>query len=62
MLDPATAHKTAFQTHEGKFVTNRLSFGLSHAVSFFQMVMSHVLSNMTSSALLIYVDDILFLG
>jgi hypothetical protein len=62
MLDPATAHKTAFQTHEGKFVYNRLSFGLSNAVSFFQMVMSHVLSNMTSSAVLIYVDDILVLG
>jgi hypothetical protein len=36
LLDPATAHKTAFQTHEGKFVYNRLSFGLSNAVSFFR--------------------------
>jgi hypothetical protein len=62
MLDPATAHKTAFQTHEGKFVYNRLSFGLCNAVSFFQMVISHVLSSMTSSAVLIYVDDILVLG
>jgi hypothetical protein len=62
LLDPATAHKTAFQTHEGKFVYNRLSFGLCNAVSFFQMVMSHILSNMTSSAVLIYVDDILVLG
>jgi hypothetical protein len=36
MLDPATAHKTAFQTHEEKFVYNRLSFGLCNAVSFFR--------------------------
>jgi hypothetical protein len=63
MFDPATAHKTAFQTHEGKFVHNRLSFGLCYAVSFLQMVMSRILSNMTSSAaVLIYVDDILVQG
>jgi hypothetical protein len=36
LLNPATAHKTAFQTHEGKFVHNRLSFGLCNAVSFFR--------------------------
>jgi O-acetyl-ADP-ribose deacetylase (regulator of RNase III) len=63
MLDPATAHKTAFETHEGKFVYNRLNFGLCNAVSFFQMFISHILANMTSSAaVLIYVDDILVLG
>jgi hypothetical protein len=40
MLDPATAHKTAFQTHEAKYVFKRLNFGLCNAVSFFQMVIS----------------------
>jgi hypothetical protein len=62
MLDPATAHKTAFQTHEGKYVFKRLNFWLCNAVSFFRMVISHVLASMTSSAVLIYVDDILVLG
>jgi hypothetical protein len=63
MLDPATAHKTAFQTHEGKFVYNRQNFGLCNAESFFQMVISNILADMTSSAaVLIYVDDILVLG
>jgi hypothetical protein len=33
MLDPATAHKTAFQTHERKYVFKRLNFGLRNAVS-----------------------------
>jgi hypothetical protein len=62
MLNPATAHKTAFQTHEGKYVFKRLNCWLFNAVSFFQMVISHVSSSMTSSAVLIYVDDIPVLG
>jgi hypothetical protein len=33
MLDPATAHKTEFQTHEGNYVFKRLNFGLCNAVS-----------------------------
>jgi hypothetical protein len=62
LLDPATAHKTGFRTHEGTFIWKRLSFGLCNAVQFFQRVVTKVLASMPQSTVLIYVDDILVLA
>lgn len=62
MLDPETADRTAFATHEGNFVYKRLSFGLSGACGFFQMVMQKVLRTMSPSSVLIYLDDCLILA
>jgi hypothetical protein len=62
LLDPATAHKTGFRTHEGTFIWKRLSFGLCNAVQFFQRVLTKVLASMPQSSVLIYVDDILVLA
>jgi Reverse transcriptase (RNA-dependent DNA polymerase)/RNase H-like domain found in reverse transcriptase len=61
-LDPETADRTGFQTHDGKFVFKRLPFGLCGAPGFFQMVMQKVLRELTSTAVLIYLDDILVMG
>jgi hypothetical protein len=62
LLDPATAHKTGFRTHEGTFIWKRLSFGLCNAVQFFQRVLTKVLASMPQSSVLIYIDDILVLA
>jgi len=61
-LDPETAHKTGFQTHEGQFCFKRLGMGLSGAVPFFQMLMQKVLRGLTMDSDLVYLDDILVLG
>jgi hypothetical protein len=42
-LDPDTADRTGFQTHEGNYAFKRTPFGLCGAVQFFQMVMQKVL-------------------
>ena len=49
-LDPETADRTGFQTHEGNFVFKRLPFGLCGGVQFFQMVMMKALRGLTTSS------------
>jgi hypothetical protein len=58
-LDPATADRTGFQTHEGNYIFRRTPFGLCGAVQFFQMLMQRVLKGLK---VLIYLDDILVMG
>jgi hypothetical protein len=61
-LDPDTADRTGFQTHEGNYAFKRTPFGLCGAVQFFQMVMQKVLRGLAPSKVLIYLDDILVMG
>jgi hypothetical protein len=61
-LDPATADKTGFQTHDGGYIFRRLPFGLCGAVQFFQRVMMRVLRGLTGSAVLVYLDDVCVLA
>ena len=61
-LDPRTAHKTAFQTPDGKWEWSRLPFGLSSSGSFFAATMEKVLRGLTSSSVLVYLDDILLIS
>jgi hypothetical protein len=61
-LDPDTAKRTGFQTHEGNYAFKRTPFGLCGAVQFFQMVMQKVLRGLAPSKVLIYLDDILVMG
>ena len=61
-LDPETADRTGFTTQEGNFCYKRVPFGLCGVVQFFQQVMQKVLRGLTSSAVLVYLDDILILG
>jgi len=58
-LDPETKHKSAFITHEGVFVWNRMPFGLKNAPMSFQMLMSQVLRGLNWKIVLCYIDDIL---
>ena len=61
-LDPETAHKTGFQTHEGGWCFKRLAMGLCGGVQFFQMLMQKCLKGLTTSTALVYLDDILILA
>jgi hypothetical protein len=61
-LDPQTAEKTGFMTHDGNFIFKRLPMGLCGSVQFFQMLMQKVLKGMTPAKVLVYLDDILVLG
>ena len=61
-LDPETAEKTGFQTHEGAFVFKRMPFGLTGAPITFQRLMQKVLRSMPVSTCLFYLDDVLLMG
>jgi O-acetyl-ADP-ribose deacetylase (regulator of RNase III) len=61
ILDPESAEKTGFQTHEGAFIFRRLPFGISSAPVWFQKLMNTVLK-LPTSTVLIYLDDLLVLG
>lgn len=61
-LDDSTAHKTGFKTHEGNWCFKRLAMGLTGAVQSFQMLMQKVLSGLSPTSVLIYLDDVLVLG
>lgn len=58
-LDPETKHKSAFVTHEGVYVFNRMPFGLKNAPMSFQMLMSQVLRGLHWKFVLCYIDDLL---
>ena len=57
-LDPATADRTAFSTSDGSFIFRRLPFGVTGGVAHFQKLMTTVLRNLTPTACLVYLDDI----
>ena len=61
-LDPETAEKTGFQTHEGAFAFKRMPFGLTGAPITFQRLMQKVLRSMPVSSCLFYLDDVLLMG
>lgn len=61
-LDPDTADRTGFQTHDGNFVFKRTPFGLCGAVQFFQQTMHKVMKGLSPSSILIYLDDCLIMG
>jgi hypothetical protein len=61
-LDPETADRTGFQTHEGNFSFRRLPFGLCGAPQMFQALMLKVLRGLAASTVLVYLDDILIMG
>ena len=58
-LDPETAHKAAFVTHQSVYTWSRLPFGLMNSPITFQNLMSKVLKNLNWKVALVYIDDIL---
>ena len=56
--DPIDADKTAFVTRRGCFRFKVLSFGLTGAPSLFQRLMDMVMSGLTWTSALCYLDDI----
>jgi len=51
--------KTAFRTHYGLFEWLVMLFGLSNALSAFQLFMNDIFSNVLDIFVVIYLDDIL---
>lgn len=62
VLDPETADRTGFQTHEGNYIFNCLPFGLCDAVEMFQALMLRILKGLAALAVPVYLDDILVMG
>ncbi len=58
-LDPETADRSAFVTHQSVYSWTRLPFGLMNSGFSFQCLMSKVLKNLNWRISLVYVDDIL---
>ena len=58
-LDPVTAHKSAFITHQEVYQFTRLPFGLMNAPITFQALMTKVLRNLNWNIALVYIDDVL---
>lgn len=58
-LDPETAHKTTFITHNGSYSFTRVPFGVTAGSMCFQMVMSKVLQGINFKYALVFIDDIL---
>ena len=59
MLDPADRHKTAFVTRDGLFEFLVMPFGLTSAPATFQRLMDTVLSNLSWSKVMVYLNDII---
>ena len=51
--------KTAFVTHRGLFMFNRMPFGLCNAPATFQRLMDRLFETEIGKELLVYLDDIL---
>ena len=51
--------KTAFITHKGLFLFNRMPFGLCNAPATFQRLMDSLFESKIGEELLVYLDDIL---
>jgi len=58
-LDPKTAHKSAFSTHDGHYEFTRLPQGLANSPFSFQLLTQSVLKHLTNVTCLVYVDDII---
>jgi len=58
-LDPATADRTGFATSDGSFIFRRVPFGLCCAVQFYQKCMCSVLRNLTPSACMVNLDEVI---
>ena len=61
-VDPVDKNKTAFQTRQGLFEFNVMTFGLCNAPATFERLMETVLSGLHWQICLIYLDDIIILG
>jgi hypothetical protein len=57
-MDPKDIDKTAFSTKEGHWVYRRMPFGLKTAPATFQRMMNTVLSGLTSTRCLVFLDNI----
>jgi len=59
-LDPDTSDKTAFITRRGMFRYRTIPFGLTNTVATFQRLMDLVLSGVSLSVCICYLDDLIF--
>jgi len=58
-LDPETAHKTTFVTHDNAYHFTRVPYGITSGPMSFQMVMSRVLRGINFKYALVFIDGIL---
>ena len=58
-LDPDTADRSAFITHDGCYQFTRVPYGITNGPMAFQMLMSKVLRNINFKFALVFIDDIL---
>jgi hypothetical protein len=61
-LDPETAYKASFITHEGIFTWKRLPFGLMNSPASWQSLMADVFRHLNWKCLLVYVDDLIIMS
>ena len=61
-LCPRDAHKTAFITRSGSYQWRVLPMGLCNSASTFQRLMNMVLSGLTYTSCLVYLDDIIIMS
>jgi hypothetical protein len=61
-LDPETAYKSSFITHQGVFTWKRLPFGLQGSPASWQSLMADVFRNLNWKCLLVYVDDLIIMS
>ena len=61
-LNPQDAHKTAFISRSGFYQWRVLPMGLCNSASTFQRLMNLVLSGLTYSSCLVYLDDIIVMA
>lgn len=57
-MDPSDIDKTAFSMKEGHWAYKRLPFGLKTAPATFQKMVNNVLSGLTGTKYLVFLDDI----
>lgn len=58
-LDPETAHKTTFVTHNNAYQFKRMPYGIMNGSMAFQMCISRVLQGINFKYALVFIDDIL---
>ena len=58
-MEPKDGQKTAFSTPYGHYEYVCMPFGLNNAPPTFQRLMDHVLFEMQSTELIVYLDDII---